>query len=378
MSGALPQEDLTGDRIYEALDLCVECKACKAECPTGVDMAKLKYEVLAQRHEFHGVPLRARVFAQINLISRLTSPVGRVANLISRIGPLRAVMQRVAGIASQRPLPAFASESFPSWFRKHSESEGEDSRPPGRVSRGEAVYFHDTFTDYYHPEVGKAAVRILEALGYSVVLAERTGCCGRPAISKGLLPLARRSARTNVDALLPYAKRGVPIVGTEPSCLLTFRDEYPDLLRDDASKTVAAQSLLLDELLVRLGAEEPEAVAAVFRDGLDEDVLLHAHCHQKAMVGPEPTLKALRLVPGYKVSLVETSCCGMAGSFGFEAEHYDVSKAMGSLRLFPAVEAASASTAIAITGVSCRQQIGHFTSRKPRHALEILADALKD
>ncbi|HEY7467223.1 MAG TPA: heterodisulfide reductase-related iron-sulfur binding cluster, partial [Dehalococcoidia bacterium] len=205
----------------------------------------------------------------------------------------------------------------------------------------------------------------------------RTGCCGRPAISKGLLPTARRWARANVEALLPYAQRGVPIVGTEPSCLLTFRDEYPDLLRDDDAKTVGAQSFLLDELLVKLAAEEPESVRAIFREDAARDVLLHAHCHQKAIVGPEPTLQALRLVPGYSVALVETSCCGMAGSFGFEAEHYEVSKAMGSLRLFPAVEAASSGTEIAITGVSCRQQIGHFTSRKPRHAIEILADALR-
>jgi FAD/FMN-containing dehydrogenase/Fe-S oxidoreductase len=380
MSGVLPREDLTGDRMFEALDLCVECKACKSECPTGVDMAKIKFEVLAQRNEVKGVPLRARVFARINTISRLTSPFGRVANLVSRIGPLRLVMQRVAGIAAQRPLPAFASESFPSWFRKRA---GFDSVRPeaaeGRAAatRGDAVLFDDTFTDYYHPEVGKAAVRILEALGYNVVLAERAGCCGRPAISKGLLPTARRWARTNVDALLPYARRGVPIIGTEPSCLLTFRDEYPELLRDDDSKTVAAQAFLLDELLVKLAAEDPRAIAAIFRQEASLEVLLHAHCHQKALIGPEPTLQALRLVPGYKVSLVDTSCCGMAGSFGFEAEHYEVSKAMGSLRLFPAVEAASPDTAIAITGVSCRQQIGHFTQRKPRHALEILADALK-
>jgi Fe-S oxidoreductase len=214
-------------------------------------------------------------------------------------------------------------------------------------------------------------------LGYKVVIVENTGCCGRPAISKGMLPLAKKWARRNVDALLPYAKRGVPIVGTEPSCLLTFRDEYPDLLRDEASHIVAEQAFLLDELIVKLAQEDAASVKAAFKEDLQQEVLLHAHCHQKAIVGPEPTLRALRLVPGYKVSLVETSCCGMAGSFGFEAEHYEISKAMGSMRLFPAVEAASADTQIAITGVSCRQQIGHFTSRKPRHALEILADALR-
>jgi len=368
-SGVLPQDEFTSERMHAALDLCVECKACKAECPTGVDMAKIKYEVLAQRIAKNGVPLRARLFAQINTASRLTAPFGGVANFVSGIKPLRVAMQRFVGIAAQRPLPRFATRTFPAWFRRRG------ATAPG--ARGEAVFFHDTFTDYYHPEVGQAAVRILEALGYSVVLAERTGCCGRPAISKGLLSTARNWARRNVDALLPYAQRGVPIIGVEPSCLLTFRDEYPELLRDEDSRTVAAQAYLLDELLARLAAEEPEEVAAIFRDDVARDVLLHAHCHQKAIVGPEPTLRVLSLVPGYKASLVETSCCGMAGSFGFEAEHYEMSKAMGSLKLFPAVEAASPDTAIAITGVSCRQQIGHFTSRTPRHAIELVADALK-
>jgi Fe-S oxidoreductase len=238
------------------------------------------------------------------------------------------------------------------------------------------VLFHDTFTDYYHPEVGRAAVQVLEALGYDVTLVERQGCCGRPAISKGLLSTARTWARRNVEALLPYARRGVPIVGTEPSCLLTFRDEYPDLLRDDASRTVAAQTFLLDELIAKLAAED-SSVASLFRDDVDREIVLHAHCHQKALVGADPTLVALRLVPGYKVRLVDTGCCGMAGSFGFEAEHYDISRAMGALRLFPAVEAASPQAQIAITGVSCRQQIGHFTSRRPRHAVELLAEALR-
>ena len=387
-AGMLPPGELTGDRLFDALDLCVECKACKSECPSGVDLAKLKYEVLAQRNRERGVPLRARLFAHIAALSRLGSHAAPLANWAGRQKPLRAMLQRFGGIHRERPLPVLARETFPRWFKRRAarpsrvsgRAETETVRPEpveGRVtaaSRGEAVLFHDTFTDYYHPEVGQAAVRLLEALGYRVVLAERTGCCGRPAISKGLLPTAARWARRNVDALLPYAQRGVPIVGTEPSCLLTFRDEYPDLLRDEASRTVAGQTYLLDELIVKL-SQDDEGVAALFRAGAERDVLLHAHCHQKALVGPEPTLAALRLA-GYEAQLVETSCCGMAGAFGFEAEHYDISKAMGALRLFPAVEAAPEETAIAVTGVSCRQQIGHFTSRTPRHVIELLAEAL--
>jgi FAD/FMN-containing dehydrogenase/Fe-S oxidoreductase len=371
-SGALPHEELTGDRLFDALDLCVECKACAAECPTGVDMAKLKYEVLAQRNKTHGVPLRARVFAQINLLSKLTSPVGRIANAVGAFKPARAVMAKVIGFAPDRPLPAFAGQSFPAWLKKRPNTTSVPAK------RGDVVFFHDTFTDYYHPEVGRAAVRILEALGYNVVIARQTGCCGRPAISKGLLPTAKRWAAQNVEALRPYAERGVPIVGTEPSCLLTFRHEYPDLLQGEAVKRVAEQAFMLDEFLSKLAQEEPEAFNAAFRDDLQQDILLHAHCHQKASIGADPTLAMLRLVPGYNPTLVDTSCCGMAGSFGFEAEHYEISKAMGSMRLFPAVEAVGADTEIAITGVSCRQQIGHFTSRKPRHAIEIMADALRD
>ena len=195
-----------------------------------------------------------------------------------------------------------------------------------------------------------------------------------------MLGTARDWAQRNVDALLPYAERGVPIVGTEPSCLLTLRDEYPDLLRTEpsrgASRTVAGQALLLDELIARLAAEDP-SVASIFRDDVHADVLLHGHCHQKAITGMEPTLAALALVPGYSVELIDSACCGMAGSFGFEAEHYQVSRAMGALRLFPAIKAAPQETVVAITGVSCRQQIDHFTSRAPRHVAELLADALR-
>jgi Fe-S oxidoreductase len=375
-NGVLPPEELAGKALHEALDLCVECKACKAECPSGVDLAKLKYEALYQRSRSRGMPLRSRAFAHIAALSRWGSRAGGLANRAASFAPGRALMQRFLGIHRDRPLPAFAPESFPGWWARRratdrSFADGAKASSP----RGDAVLFHDTFTDFYHPEVGRAAVRVLEALGYNVTVVKQAMCCGRPAISKGLLPLAQHWARRNVDVLLPYAQRGVPIVGTEPSCLLTFRDEYPDLLRDEASRTVAGQAVLLDELIARL-AQEDEEVIAIFRDDLEQEVLLHAHCHQKALVGAEPTLVALRLA-GYRPRLIDTGCCGMAGSFGFEAEHYETSRAMGALRLFPAVEAAASDVPIAITGVSCRQQIGHFTSRKPKHAVELLADALR-
>ena len=373
ISGVLPPQELTGQRLFDALDLCVECKACKAECPSGVDMAKLKYELLTQRYEAHGVPLRARLFGHVAALGALGSATAPLSNALVRSRPARWLLHRLLGIDRRRTLPRFRRETFRRWFARR-------TAPAGQAPRGEAVLFDDTFTQFHHPEVGRAATQLLEALGYRVVLVERKGCCGRPAISKGMLGTAREWARRNVEALLPYAERGVPIIGTEPSCLLTLRDEYPDLLREEplrsSSRTVAGRALLLDELVAQLAADEP-SVTAIFRDDAHSQIVLHGHCHQKALAGMEPTLAALALIPGYSVELIDSACCGMAGSFGFEAEHYAVSRAMGALRLFPAVRAAPADAVVAITGVSCRQQIEHFTSRTPRHVAELLAEALR-
>ena len=373
LNGALPAEELAGERIHAALDLCVECKACKSECPSGVDLAKLKYEMLTRYHEAHGLPLRARAFGQINLLARRAAPVAPLLNAAVKLAPLRLLLEKTAGVHRKRPLPALAREPFPRAFARRL-----SQRPPPPAPCGEAVFFHDTFTDYFHPEVGHAAVAVLEALGYRVRLVDGLGCCGRPAISKGMLGTARDWARRNVEALRPFAAAGVPIVGVEPSCLLALRDEYPDLLpgpQENAdARLVARQAFLLDELLIRLADDEP-ALAGCFLPA-ERPVLLHGHCHQKAVVGMDSTLRALRLA-GYDAGLIDSACCGMAGSFGFETEHYAISRRMGQLALFPAVEAAPAATEVAITGVSCRQQIDHFTSRSPRHAVELLAEALR-
>jgi Fe-S oxidoreductase len=284
--------------------------------------------------------------------------------------PVREFLHRLGGVHRDRPLPALAEQTFRQWWATH--------EPPAEAPRGDVVYFDDTFTGYYHPEAGAAAVRVLETLGYRVTVVPQLACCGRPAISKGQLGTAREWARRNVLALHPYAARGVPIVGTEPSCLLALRDEYPELIGGEHARTVASQALLIEELLMRVEGEQPGAVSSLFRRDLDRSILLHGHCHQKALAGMEATLGALALVPGYRAELIDSGCCGMAGSFGFEAEHYDVSREMGALRLFPAVEAANEDTAIAITGVSCRQQLEHFTNRPPRHVVELLADALQE
>jgi Fe-S oxidoreductase len=236
------------------------------------------------------------------------------------------------------------------------------------------VLFHDTFNTYQTPSVAIAATRLLETLGYRVVLADR-GCCGRPMISKGMLDEARTLAADNVARLAPAARAGRPIVGLEPSCLLTLRDEYPELVRTEDARLVARQSLLLEEFLTKeLKAGHP--LFARKHADAGRKVLLHGHCHQKALVGTSPTVAVLKAA-GYQVSEVDAGCCGMAGSFGFEAEHYDLSVKIAERRLAPAVRAAGADVAVCAPGISCRQQVEHTTGRVPKHPAELLWEALE-
>jgi FAD/FMN-containing dehydrogenase/Fe-S oxidoreductase len=366
LSGKVPRSEFTGRRLYEVLDLCLECKACKAECPANVDMAKLKYEFLAHYYRAHGLPLRNRLFGRIHALARIGSALAPLSNWIVRSAPHRWLLERLAGIDRRRPLPSFARESFTRWFGRR--------RPQVGGARGEVVLFHDTFNTYQTPSVAIAATRLLETLGYRVTLADR-GCCGRPMISKGMLDEARALAADNVARLAPAARAGHPIVGLEPSCLLTLRDEYPELVRTEDARLVARQSLLLEEFLTK----ELEAGYPLFaRKHADagRKVLLHGHCHQKAMVGTAPTVAVLRAA-GYQVSEVDAGCCGMAGSFGFEAEHYELSVRIAERRLAPAVRAAGADVAVCAPGISCRQQVEHTTGRAPKHPAELLWEALE-
>jgi FAD/FMN-containing dehydrogenase/Fe-S oxidoreductase len=356
----------TDSRTKDVLDLCLSCKACKTECPSSVDMAKIKTEFLAHYFAEHGTPLRTRLLGNFASLIKLGSMVRPLANLGMR-GPLAGIGKRVIGVHPARELAPIAGQTFEEWFETHP-----TRTPPG--SRGLAVYYHDTFTNYQYPEMGKAAVTLLEAAGYSVVVVPQRACCGRPAYSKGLVEQARRLARQNVAALAPYARQGIPIVGTEPSCVLTLRDEYLDLLPDDPVVVdLAANSYMIDEFLAKLLKDGEMDVA--WREDDGPRVLFHGHCHQKALVGMKGSMALLRAA-GCQVEESGAGCCGMAGSFGYEAEHYDVSRKIGEERLFPTVEQQSRETVIAVAGVSCREQIGHFTSRRPVHIAEVLASRL--
>ncbi len=364
ISGTLPPETLTSRRLYEALDLCLECKGCKGECPSNVDMAKLKYEFLHNYNRTHGTPLRAKIFAHINRLSRMASRFAPLANLAVHTPGLRWLLHQFFGIHKKRPLPSFAGQTFPAWFNKHT--------PPTNSPRGSVVLFNDTFMNYNVPSIGIAAVELLEHAGFEVILANAR-CCARPMISKGLLTEAKANARFNVDLLAPYAAQDIPIVGCEPSCLLTLRDEYPDLLCDDDSKSVAANSFLINEFLMNL---HRKGELDLNFSGKTQRVLFHGHCHQKALIGTADAVKALNLPPNSSVEEAETGCCGMAGSFGFEKEHYDVSMAIGAQKLFPQIASKGDDWEIAVMGISCRQQIEHGANRRPRHLVEVLRDAV--
>jgi FAD/FMN-containing dehydrogenase/Fe-S oxidoreductase len=362
LSGRMPAAEFTGRRLYEVMDLCLECKGCKAECPSNVDMAKLKYEFLYHYYKANGLPLRNRLFGRIERLNRLASRLPTIANWMVSVPFNRWLLEKALGIDRRRPLPALAEQTFTDWFRQRPE------RPA--APRGEVVLFHDTFVTHNTPEIGHAAVQLLETAGYRVVLIDRK-CCGRPLISKGMLGEARDHAAWNVERLYPYASRGVAIVGLEPSCLLTLRDEWVDLLRTDEARVVAEQSALLEQFLLR---ERERGLRLSFRPGARQ-ALLHGHCHQKAIVGTAPTVSALTWA-GFEVTEVDSGCCGMAGSFGFEREHYDISVALGKRRLAPAVKATPATTEVVAPGISCRQQIQHLAGRRAKHPAEVLWESL--
>jgi FAD/FMN-containing dehydrogenase/Fe-S oxidoreductase len=363
-----PRAALGSDRLHGILDLCLECKACKSECPLGVDMAALKTEALAAYHDQHGVPRRSRLFGNIRTLNRLGSAAFPLSNLAAGWRPARLMAERLLGISAARPLPRFQRQDLRSWFRRR-------PAPAKPAPQGELIFLADSFTTFTEPSAGRAAIELLELAGWQVRF-ESAGCCGRASLSKGLLDQAKRMAAAMADRLGEAAASGVPIVGVEPSCLLTLRDEYPALLPDDPKvQALAAATRLPEELLL-------EAVAAGRlvlppENGVrGRRIMFHGHCHQKALAGTAATVALLSSIPGASVTEVDAGCCGMAGSFGFEAEHYQLSMRIGELRLFPAVRAAAPETVIAATGVSCRQQIEHGTGRPARHPLEIIREAV--
>lgn len=342
-----------------ALDACVQCKACKTECPSAVDIAKLKSEYLYQRGKFRRRAARERLIADLPNQNRLGARLAPFSNLALRAWPTRWLLDRFLGMDRRRKIPSFHRRTLLDWFRRH--------EPMARRPQGMVVLLADCFTNYQAPHIGRDAVSLLELAGYQVYLAPL--CCGRAMISKGFLDEAEETIRLGARRLFPYAEDGIPILGLEPSCLLTLVDEWPDLAPGEATTAIALQARLLETWLVDRVASGAAPLSRVNSE--PPEVLLHGHCHQKAAGALAGTTRALQTLAGVEPVVLDAGCCGMAGSFGYEKEHYDLSVTMFNDRLLPALRQAPAASVVA-PGFSCRCQIADLTRRRALHPVELI------
>ncbi len=371
MTGALSPAGLADERLYEVLDLCLSCKACKTECPSLVDMARLKAEFLAGYYDVHGVPWRARLFGNIHRLNRLGSFAPQLSNMVLRSTLARWALGRL-GVTTRRQLPVLAPQRFSVWHQRNC------PETPVQHTLKAPVLIADTYTEYNYPHLGQAVVRIARAAGIALRVwgPRQIDCCGRPLISKGLLDAARQLAEHNVMRMGPAVEQGERFMLIEPSCAATFRDEYPDLVPSRlraAAMSVAGAVITVEEWLAEL-VEQGVLVSGMFSEEPCQ-ILLHGHCYQRALWGTGPAHKALSVLPHCTVSEPDDGCCGMAGSFGYEAEHYELSLRIAEQRLFPAVRQAPDAIVVA-AGVSCREQIAHGTGRQAVHPVELLAARL--
>jgi Fe-S oxidoreductase len=362
LTGQLDFTGLDDPILHAAMHLCLECKACKSECPTNVDMARLKAEWLHQQQRAHGVPWRSRVLGNVAWLSRWGSRLAPLSSWLTRCSSARWLNEKALGIDRRRLPPAFARKTLRHLWR--------EDREGARV-----LLFPDTFTNHYEPGIGLAAAGILRRAGCGVTLGPANlRCCGRPLISAGLLDQAVRQARHNVGLLHSLAKAGALLTSCEPSCILTIKDDYPALLRGEErrqAEAIASRCLTFEECLEQVAP----AAGLPLRAGAKR-ILVQGHCHQRSLVGMAPALKLLRRIPDAEVVDLDAGCCGMAGAFGYEREHYEVSRLVGEQRLFPALRQAGADAVVVAPGFSCRMQIGHFTGRRAVHPAELLRESL--
>ncbi len=365
ISGQLGDDALTSDEMMDSLKLCVSCKGCKRECPTGVDMAKMKVEVLSARAKANGLSLHDRLVAYLPRYAPWASRAPWLFNLRDQLPGLPALSETVAGFAASRPLPRWAAQPY-------------QDPHVDEINARSVVLLADTFNRYFEPENLSAAHNVLQAGGYRVHAAKaqdggRPLCCGRTFLSAGLVDEARAEAQRTLAALMPYVKRGVPIVGLEPSCLLTLRDEFEAMLPGEESGELAQNAVLFEEFIARQ-IDEGELVLPLRAPA--KRVLLHGHCHQKAFDVMSTVEQTLHLVPEMEVEVVSSSCCGMAGAFGYGKDTVDVSRQMAEMDLLPAVRDADPDTLIVADGTSCRHQIADGSAREALHVARVLEMAL--
>ena len=364
MTGKLGPEGLAVPELYQTLDFCLSCQACMNECPSAVDMSKLKAEFLYQFYQANGVPFRSWFFANIAGVSKLAQPFSTLANLILK-SPLSKLVS-LLGIHPARSFPPYARQTFTRWYENN-----HLDTVPQPISK--AVFFYDTYLEYNYPHIGRALTLIFEKAGMELILLKGKMDSGRPAYSKGLLDKARSLASKNLELLTPYAEEGIPIIGCEPSDVVMLTKEYLDLVPGHCAQKVAEVSTLAEDFLL----QEIKGGRIKFNfDHKPRKILYHGHCQQKANFGTESTLAFLRYIPGSTVEQIEAGCCGMAGAFGYETEHYQLSLEIAELGLAPQVREADEETIICASGTSCREQITHTTERGALHPLEIFSSAL--
>ena len=419
MSGQLGAGALTSDELHATLELCVSCKGCKRECPTGVDMAKMKIEFLHHYRQRHALSMKERLVAYLPRYAPWAAKLAWVMNLRDQVPGLAALSESLLGFSARRSLPKWRSDTFysndhslpfkgrvgegmgthphPGLWLRHNISdanvslhrnkplcgvlspEGEGENSAARGMAGECVLLVDTFNNYFEPENARAALAVLRAAGYRVHLPRaadgpRPLCCGRTFLASGLIAEAKAEARRTLATLKPFVERGIPIVGLEPSCLLGLRDEFLSLLPGAESARLALNAMLFEEFLAR--EQDAGRLNLKLKALPQKKALLHGHCHQKAFAAMPAVQRVLGLIPELEVELIESSCCGMAGSFGFDAEHYDVSMKMAELALLPALRNAGADTLIIADGTSCRHQIHDGAERSAVHVARVLQAAL--
>lgn len=372
ISGQLGPDALISDAMYDTMDLCIGCKACRRECPTGVDMTKMKVEFLYHYRKHHRLPLKDRLIAYLPRYAPFAARLGFILNLRDRVPGLAWLSEKLLGLSARRTLPQWRADYF------------DDKREPATTrpgDNGEVVLLVDTFNRYYEPENARAALAVLGAAGYRVQLVQPLDgrhplCSGRTFLAVGLVDEARVEARRMLDALKPYVERGVPVIGLEPSCLLTLRDEFNSLLPGAESSTLSEHAMLLEEFLAQ--QHQAGKLQLKLKPLSTKRAIVHGHCHQKAFGTMAAMQQALALIPELAVEVIDAGCCGMAGAFGFEANHYDLSMEMAELSLLPAVRAASDDTLVIANGTSCRHQIHDGAQREGLHLARVLQQALQD
>lgn len=370
LTGQFGAEAMGSDELKAVMELCLSCKGCKGECPNGVDMVRLKSDVLYRHHKRHGVPLRARLFACLPRLARLASgPQASLVNAFLRSSPVRGMLGKALGLDSARTLPPYAVQRLSRWFARRAGLQ----RNAGR----RVVLFNDTYSEHYLPEVGRAAVEVLEAAGYRVELAT-LGDSQRGAISQGLLDQARRDGTRLFQRLDALLKEGAPLLVCEPSCATALADDLPDLLDDaELAQRVAGRVQMLDRFLEQeLSAGNCILQWKLLESEMPRQFLVHTHCHQKTLDGGRWTHRLLARIPGAAVADSEAGCCGMAGSFGYEAEHTGLSHVIAGQRLLPKLNEAGGATRVVTNGFSCRHQIADLSDRRPLHVMEVVREFL--